>query len=206
MSESYLNQLESCQESLPGEKWLPVNVGCEEISQRYLVSSMGRVLSCSTQRRDLLGATGFGKHGYYLLKQQKDGYGYPAVVLYKAGVFCKSKKVHSLVMGAFVTRDVRATQINHIDGDKANNKLSNLEWSDAAHNTKHAYSLGLLHPHRRLIRGEGHIASKFTDMKVREIRALRKAGIMPTRLARAYGVTANSIHRIVSRRGWNHVA
>lgn len=54
----------------------------------------------------------------------------------------KNCRVHRLVASAFLgVRD--GLQVNHIDGDKANNKLSNLEWVTRSENMKHAFATGL---------------------------------------------------------------
>lgn len=56
----------------------------------------------------------------------------------------KSYTVHKLVMLTFgPPKPEWADQINHMDGDKANNHVTNLEWCDTAHNVRHAQRLGL---------------------------------------------------------------
>ena len=70
----------------------------------------------------------------------RDGYKY--VGLSKNGI-CKSKKIHRMVAETFLPNINDLPQINHIDGNKLNNKLENLEWCNASYNQKHAYRLGL---------------------------------------------------------------
>lgn len=52
-----------------------------------------------------------------------------------------NKTVHQLVAAAFIPGFKYGMHINHIDGDKTNNELSNLELSNAVHNNTHAYTL-----------------------------------------------------------------
>lgn len=52
--------------------------------------------------------------------------------------------VHRLMMENYYPRaDMKDLQVNHIDGDKQNNSLSNLEWCTCSENVKHAFALGL---------------------------------------------------------------
>ena len=58
------------------------------------------------------------------------------------GIF-KVKKLHRLLMETFVDNPNNYPCINHIDGNKLNNSLDNLEWCSISHNNKEAYRLGL---------------------------------------------------------------
>lgn len=68
--------------------------------------------------------------------------GYVCINLRYKGVQ-RNHFIHRLVMIAFTERVVGKDFINHIDGNKQNNALSNLEWCDRSHNMKHAYKIGL---------------------------------------------------------------
>ena len=61
--------------------------------------------------------------------------GYPQVNLNS-----KPKRVHRLVAETFIPNPRNLPQVNHIDGDKTNNHVSNLEWCDNQYNTEHALS------------------------------------------------------------------
>ena len=51
--------------------------------------------------------------------------------------------LHRLIAGAFIPRPDDAEEVNHINGDKSDNSVKNLEWVTHAENLKHAYETGL---------------------------------------------------------------
>ena len=73
-----------------------------------------------------------------LLKGEIDQDGYIRITLMKNGK-TKKYKAHRLVMMAFNNTNDSSLQVNHIDGNKKNNKLENLEWCTASYNTRHSY-------------------------------------------------------------------
>lgn len=89
--------------------------------EKYLISNYGRVLNLST-----------GK----ILKPRAIGNGYKAVVLFnnKKGV---SMYIHRLVAMAFLPNIDNKPQVNHINEDKNNNHVSNLEWVTPWENSNH---------------------------------------------------------------------
>ena len=104
------------------EVWMPI-AGC---TGRYEISSIGRVRKCD------------GK----ILSAPVNSCGYPSVKIIKAGCR-KTVTVHRLVAEHFLPNPNDWPQINHIDGNKLNNRVENLEWCTASQNTFHAYHHGL---------------------------------------------------------------
>lgn len=83
----------------------------------------------------------------YILKPLEVGFGYVVVELWnKNGP--KSKKIHRLVAEAFLPNPDKKPQVNHIDGNKKNNRLDNLEWVTASENMKHSYDSKIRVPHQ----------------------------------------------------------
>lgn len=72
--------------------------------------------------------------------------GYNKVDLYDGGER-SSKRVHRLVAEAFIPNPDNKPEINHIDGNKLNNDISNLEWVTGSENMIHAYETGLVPRH-----------------------------------------------------------
>ena len=87
----------------------------------YQVSNLGRVKRATT-----------GK----VLKACKITGGYLGVTLYKNSIV-SSTKIHRLVAQAFIPNNENKPQVNHIDEDKTNNVVSNLEWVTAKENSNH---------------------------------------------------------------------
>lgn len=112
--------------------------------------------------------------------------------------------VHRLVAMAWIPNPMGLPQVNHIDGNKANNHVSNLEWVDNAENQRHSTRTGL-HVHHR---GEDHPMVKLTEAQAREIKAKVAA---PYRgqlddLASEYGVSKYCIFDIKRGKSWKEVA
>ena len=79
-----------------------------------------------------------------LLSSQKSNTGYECVLLSKHQV-CKKFSIHRLVANAFIPNPQNKPQVNHIDGNKLNNHVDNLEWCTAKENHKHASENNLAH-------------------------------------------------------------
>jgi hypothetical protein len=94
---------------------------------KYIISNFGNIKNTETN--------------YMLEKNYKSGY--PTVLLTHKNI-SKTYKVHVLVAKTFLPNNNPKLVINHIDGDKKNSKVSNLEWITHSENIKHAYNTGLL--------------------------------------------------------------
>lgn len=76
-----------------------------------------------------------------MLKPMTDNWGYQRVTLHKDGI-SHQKTIHRLLAEAFIP-PYYGEQVNHIDGNKQNNSISNLEWCSASENMRHAFAEGL---------------------------------------------------------------
>lgn len=79
----------------------------------------------------------FSKRKNKYLKQTINKYGYCKVTLQK-NKYKKMYSVHRLVAETFVANPKNLPQVNHIDSDRTNNNINNLEWVNAKENTQHA--------------------------------------------------------------------
>lgn len=117
----------------------------------YLISNMGRVKSVDQIVPCKSGATRV--HKGKELKQFKNERGYLCVVITK-GKKSKIKKVHRLVAETFIDNPQCKPQVNHIDCNKQNNNVTNLEWCTNAENMFHASKNGLVSKNHFPIGGE----------------------------------------------------
>jgi hypothetical protein len=104
-------------------------------------------------------------------------------------------------MRAFVgDKPFPKANINHIDGDKNNNSLSNLEYCTYKENHAHAIASGLRNPV-----GEGNGRSKLTKEKVIVIRHLYDIGNSPRVIANLFMIGYTQSYRVCKREQWKHV-
>lgn len=97
------------------------------------------------------------------LKPTLNGAGYLSVSLNG-----KPYRIHRLIGENFIPNPNNKPCINHIDGVKTNNKISNLEWCTQSENVKHAFDTGLKKPAN--LKGENYPWSKITWNDIRCIR------------------------------------
>lgn len=104
----------------------------------YKVSNQGSVM---TVARDFVRSNGRRHTVQERLLLQGNLRGYRVVDLKVAGSR-KTVRVHRLVMESFVGKPYKE-MVNHIDGNKSNNNVENLEWATRSENELHAYATGL---------------------------------------------------------------
>lgn len=152
------------------ERWLPV-VGYEGI---YEVSDHGRVRNMRGEVR----------------RVAITDWGYEHLGLSKGGV-SKDWRVHRLVAMAFVPLIDGKTHVNHINGNKLDNRAANLEWVTKRENEAHANAIGRSHAITNPKRGH-----KLSVADVAYIRAEYPKGGQSNVLARRFGVHSSYISRV----------
>ena len=108
----------------------------------YEVSNLGNVRSVDREKIQWNRYKNTKRFYKGTLLKQHNLKGYNAVSMWKKGKMY-NLQVHRLVAKAFLKNPNNYPCVNHIDGNKKNNKLNNLEWCTYSHNTKEAYRLGL---------------------------------------------------------------
>lgn len=105
---------------------------------------------------------------------------------------CNSKSVHRLVLETFKPHvNMNDLEVNHIDGNKLNNHLTNLEWSTRHDNILHAYAIGLM-----VNKGERGHNAKLSNADVLEILQRLDTGELQKDIGLDYGVSKSCISMI----------
>lgn len=130
-------------ETIQNEVWKPIKTFDHyEVSNKGNVRSVDRIITYKDGR----------KYEYegVVLKQGHDPRGYPQVSL-KREANGYTMRVHRLVAETFVSKpkSEERLEVNHIDGDKTNNLVENLEWVTSSENTRKGYELGLFEKSRK---------------------------------------------------------
>lgn len=151
---------------------------------KYSVSDCGMIMSNST-----------GK----VLKLTLNPYGYLQVCVKPDGRKGKAKviKAHRAVAIAFLENPEGKPTVNHIDGVKTNNSISNLEWATHSEQIQHAVDNGL----KIVPVGEGVHCSKLTENQVVDIAS--RIGCRVRDMAKEFGVCHTTISRIRTGKRWS---
>ena len=136
-----------------------------------------------------------------LVSTHKNHKGYVCLNLRIADGRFKIFMLHRVVAYTHIPNPVGKPEVNHKDGDKQNNTVSNLEWCTHAENCAHAQATGLFVQNR----GEDHGRSPLTSEDVEDIRHFRGWGISYPKLGELYGISKEAVYQIVKRQTWAHV-
>ncbi len=112
----------------------------------------------------------------------------------------QTRRVHCLVLQAFVGPAPVGTECCHDDGNPANNNLSNLRWDTKKGNADDRAR------HGRTARGVKHGCAKIGEGDVRLIREMCDAGLLSHKqIGRKFGLADNTVSLIWRRKIWKHV-
>lgn len=144
----------------------------------------------------------YSEYSKKMLSKQLDKDGYEKVCLVsKDGRHRYS--VHRLILETFnPVENMLELQVNHIDGNKRNNSLKNLEWATCKENIKHACDTGLRHNQT----GENNNATKLTEDNVKEIiKLLLEKKLTQKEIGKIYNVSEDVVGAIKNKRNWTHL-
>ena len=165
----------------------------------YEVSNLGRVKMLPRLLNHNKGmrvskekiVTGSNSHGYKIVSFKKDGI--KAVVA-----------VHILVARAFIENPCpdKFKIVNHLNSDRADNRVENLEWCDHSRNAKHAIEAGKL----KITKGSERSTAILNDKKVLAIKLLYKTGeFSHWSLSELFNVGKTTIQKILNGDKWKHI-
>lgn len=149
----------------------------------YFISNLGHVRGRSGKiMKPYLNKT----TGYYTFSIHPEGRKGKAILF----------RIHRLVAEAFIPNPNNFPEVNHIDGNKLNNHVTNLEWCTAKYNTLHAFKNGLA----KAKRGWYHDKSKLTEKDVKYIKSNFIKGDINfgcRALAKKFNIAHTTISRII---------
>lgn len=195
MAAILINSNDSLQRAFgSGEIWMDI----PGLEGRYQASTHGRIRSLDREGKTCYGATRKLKGRLLRMTGGKRGY------LRIPPNICETQFVHRLVAMTFIPNPGRLPVINHIDGNKQNNRVENLEWCTQLENMQHAFRTGLA-AGMDLKKGEDSIAAKLTESQVIEIKRRIKEGERLIDISIDYPVSKSAIAEIKAGRSWGHV-
>lgn len=183
------------------EIWKPViGVNGDLYNGYYEISNLGRFKMLPRLLRHSKGirvskekiVLGTNSHGYKIVSFKKDG-------------IKKTMYVHVLVAKAFVDNHCveKFKIVNHLNSDRADNRVENLEWCDHSRNAKHAFEAGKL----RIKRGTERKNAVLNEKEVIAIRLLYKSNQFSLwDLSIMFNIGKTTVHKIINGTKWAHVA
>lgn len=145
----------------------------------YMISKSGHVQNIRTGHI----LTPVLKNGYYGIRLSLEGKS-------------RFRSVHLLVFDTFIGQRTKGMHVDHIDGVRTNNDVSNLREVTPEENNKNRV---------HLTRGENVNTAKLTPEQVMDIRRRKSKGERTLDLANEYGIAVSSLRRIVNGQNWKHL-
>lgn len=113
----------------------------------------------------------------------------------------KNKRfIHRMVAECYIENPNNYEEVNHINNNRSDNRVENLEWCTTQMNTEHTRKQG------RNSKGEEHAHSKVTETDVKEIRKIyANRELSQAKLGAKYGLCQQTVWEIVHNKIWKHV-
>ena len=178
-------------EAIMSELWKRLIYHGIDYGDYYEVSNLGEIRNAKTKK---LRKKNVLTTGYYYINVSLGGRDKKKII-----------KVHRAVAETFLSKVDDCNIINHIDGNKLNNVVSNLEWCTTSYNLQHAYDNGL----RPKLYGEacGHNKLTYNDVEFIRKNYIPYDTKLGTRgLARKFNVDHDTIRSILNYETWNYDA
>lgn len=123
---------------------------------------------------------------------------------HRVSIHCKDGRktclLHRMVALEHIPNPGNLPQVNHLDGNKSNNNVSNLEWTTGKDNVKHSVTTGLVK------RGSERTNSKLTEAMVLDMRGLREfEKLTYYTLSDMFGVSYQTVHKVCARITYTHI-
>lgn len=152
---------------------------CVGLESTYIASNLGNIrhVNSSNNRK------------VYYAKSLPNKKGMPSgIVTVRVNGKPRTLSIHILIAKTFLPNPNNYPEVNHIDGNRTHNWVSNLEWCTGSYNMYHAYKTGLREYPRQL-----------TEEQLTQLHAGLEAGLDQHAMARALNIDASSISNIVTQ-------
>ncbi len=161
----------------------------------YEASDQGRIRSLDRPSKNKYGP---GRRGR-ILQGRRDKDGYLCVSLSVDGD-TRYFKIHRLVASSFISPVAGKHFVNHINLDKTDNRVVNLEWCTCRENSKHGFERGVIKVLWAC--GESHPNAKLSSLDVADILKLASSGVSGRELSNVFGVSRATISLILNGKRW----
>ena len=165
-------------------------------AKRYKVSRDGTIISFAKSKKGRPLTLTPAK-----LKNRINTQGYISVDIVQDDKTIKSQFVHRLVAEAFIPNPDNLPCVNHIDGNKINNNVSNLEWCTHKENTQHALKNKLLNPPV----GERCAQSIYKEIEIETVIDYIVDGKTNKQIERDTGVSSETVSDIRNKERWKYL-
>ena len=142
------------------------------------------------------------------IKGSKDSKGYLRVTLIRRENGCKIRKggkIHRIVLESFgISKPEGCDQVDHLDGNKENNSIDNLEWVDCKTNIRRSWDSGL---HSNDLRyGEHAGNSRYTTEEIETACKLKEDGWTTTQISKKLNIPISTLSKVFTGKQWVNIS